>query len=165
MTYGFAVGGILRPYFHRLVGTCLAGWTCARFNGDLIFVNITNTSKTACSVTATPTENSEVRSPSVAGSVHRRAGRGPGLRGGSHPGGHSRIRGGRAAIGAVGFGGRAVHLHGRIALRRLEFLGRPYWNKIAATASGEELGRSTCATVSASLWLTSVIVFPLCGSP
>ena len=43
----------------------------------------------------------------------------------------------RAAIGTVGLGRRAVHLHGRIALRRLELLGRPYWNKIAATASGE----------------------------
>ena len=140
MTYGFAVLRTPVPYFHRLVGTCLAGWICARLNGGLIFANITNTSKIACIATATQTESSEVRSPSVAGSVHRRAGRGPGRRGGSHRIGRRRTLGGKAATGAVGRGRGAARLHGRNALRRLEFLGRPYRDRLLRRPQGKSLG-------------------------
>ena len=78
------------------------------------------------------TENSEARRLIATGPHHSRADRGRGKHGGSptygNPGGPHQNRGVRAAIGTAAVGMRALRLHGRGAIRRLEFLGWPHWN-------------------------------------
>ena len=131
MTCGFAVRRTPMPYFRRLWGTCLARWIYARLNGDPILASIISISENVDEDKAMLTENSEARRPIAMGPHHSRADRGLGKHGGSpmhgNPGGPRQNCGVGAAIGIAGGGMKALRLHGRGALRRLEFLGWPYW--------------------------------------